>query len=50
LFQNYPAIMFVDAQHGFLDEPSQQIGAAPLAFYQTNDGGRTWKDMHPHLS
>jgi len=50
LFQNYPAIMFVDAQHGFVDEPSQQIGASPVAFYQTNDGGRTWKDMHPHLS
>jgi photosystem II stability/assembly factor-like uncharacterized protein len=50
LFQNSPEIRFVDAQHGFLDEPSQQIGAAPLAIYQTNDGGRTWINMHPRLS
>jgi len=48
--QSYPEIEFVDAEHGFVDEPSAKIGGAPAAFLITNDGGRTWTDAHPKKS
>jgi photosystem II stability/assembly factor-like uncharacterized protein len=50
MFQSYPEVMFVDRQHGFIDEPSQKLGEGPLAFFATGDGGRTWRDMHPQVS
>jgi photosystem II stability/assembly factor-like uncharacterized protein len=50
LFQTYPEVMFIDSQHGFVDEPSQKIGDGPLALLSTSDGGRTWKDLHPQVS
>jgi hypothetical protein len=50
LFQTYPELMFIDSQHGFVDEPSQNIGGGPLALLSTSDGGRTWKDMHPQVT
>ncbi|HEX9099882.1 MAG TPA: exo-alpha-sialidase [Candidatus Dormibacteraeota bacterium] len=50
LFQSYPQVMFIDSQHGFVDEPSQRIGDGPLAFLSTSDGGRTWRDEHPQVS
>jgi photosystem II stability/assembly factor-like uncharacterized protein len=49
LNQYYPEVLFVDSQHGFIDEPSQEIGAGPIAFLATADGGRTWKDIHPKV-
>ena len=48
--QNYPLVMFLDSQHGFVDEPSQQIGQGPLAFLATSDGGRSWKNLHPQVT
>ncbi len=48
--QTYPEVMFVDALHGFIDEPSQQIGQGPLSFLATTDGGRTWRDLHPQVT
>jgi photosystem II stability/assembly factor-like uncharacterized protein len=48
--QSYPEVMFLDSQHGFVEEPSQKIGDGPLAFLSTSDGGRTWKDLHPQVS
>jgi photosystem II stability/assembly factor-like uncharacterized protein len=50
LSQTYPEVMFVDALHGFIDEPGQQIGQGPLSFLATTDGGRTWRDMHPQVT
>jgi photosystem II stability/assembly factor-like uncharacterized protein len=50
MFQSYPEVTFVDSQHGFIDEPSQNIGDGPLAFLSTSDGGRMWKDLHPQVS
>jgi photosystem II stability/assembly factor-like uncharacterized protein len=50
LYQTYPEVMFVDAQHGFIDEPGQQIGQGPSSFLATTDGGRTWRDMHPQVT
>jgi photosystem II stability/assembly factor-like uncharacterized protein len=50
MFQSYPVVMFLDSQHGFVDEPSQKIGDGPLAFLATSDGGQTWKDLHPKVS
>jgi photosystem II stability/assembly factor-like uncharacterized protein len=49
MMQMQPVITFVDAQHGFIEEPSQQLGKAPVAVFATGDGGRTWKDMNAHL-
>jgi photosystem II stability/assembly factor-like uncharacterized protein len=50
MVQSYPEVMFIDSQHGFVDEPGQKIGDGPLAFISTSDGGRTWKDLHPQVS
>ncbi len=50
LSQTYPEVMFVDALHGFIDEPAQQMGQGPLSFLATTDGGRTWRGMHPHVT
>jgi photosystem II stability/assembly factor-like uncharacterized protein len=48
--QNAPQLVFLDAQHGAIEEPGQQIGKGPNAFLSSGDGGRTWKDMHPRVS
>lgn len=50
MMQMPPVITFVDGQHGFIDEPSQLLGAGPVALFASSDGGRTWKDMNAHLS
>jgi hypothetical protein len=49
-FQSYPQITFVDAQHGFLDVPSQKYGSPPIVMYATNDAGGHWTNVNPHLS
>lgn len=49
-FMGYSQLLFVDSNHGFIDEPGQQFGQAPHTFLATSDGGRTWKDMHPRLT
>jgi photosystem II stability/assembly factor-like uncharacterized protein len=47
--RNYAALIFLDSQHGFIDEPSQAVGDGPLAFFATSDRGRTWKNLHPQV-
>jgi photosystem II stability/assembly factor-like uncharacterized protein len=45
-----PNMLFVDAQHGVLEDLNAAIGEPPLDWLVTSDGGLTWKDIRPALS
>jgi photosystem II stability/assembly factor-like uncharacterized protein len=43
-----PQFMFVDGQHGFVEETGS-VGSGPAIFLATSDGGKTWRNMHPRV-